>query len=154
MADELALPTPPLPSVLPVRSDFLLGYLDLAIAGTLEYPRFQGLYLTPWRSLPLAEVGLAVRGWVRTVYYRPPLAEPQCVGRLLLMAALGLGDPMSWLTVLPEDGVVEADGSSRIELRVGDPRVFLFLLAKEPLGRTRLELFAKDVSERFRRQMD
>lgn len=154
MSDELALRPPTPPSPFPVRSDFLLGYLDLAIAGTLEYPRFQGVFLTPWRPLPLAEVGLAARGWVRTVYYRSPHAEQQYVGQLLLVSALGVGDPVTLLTVLPDVGTVEADGSSRIQLRVGDPRVFLFLLAQEPVARRRLELFAHDVSERFRRQMD
>lgn len=135
-----------------VRAEFLLGYVDLAIRGTLEYERFDRVYLGPWWDLPVSDPDL--RGWKRAVLRRVLAAGAEHWGHLFLVLNEGTaGRTLTWAEE-PRAGSVGGRPPERIRLRLGDPEILLYHRPSTPSHAEELTSFAHEVGERFRRQMD
>lgn len=133
------------------RAEFLLGYVDLAIRGTLEYDRFEQVYLGPWWEIPA--VGSEAHGWKRAVLRRVLAAGAQHWGHVFLIVNEGVpGRTLTWKGASTDDGNPEV--LERIPLRQGMPEIVLYFRASVPERRPELSEFAREVGERFRRQMD
>ncbi len=137
----------------PVHPEFLLGYLDLAITGALQYSQNQGVYLTPWWDLPPADRA-GVRGWKRAVLRRNPHGGADHWGHLFLLCHEGLGRAELESETLAYVGAGSTRELIEIPLRVGHPVVVLFVRPTYPSSREELARFARDIVDRFRLQMD
>lgn|GEM_PF-3383465 len=132
--------------------EFLLGYLDLAISGVLDYTRYAGLYLGPWWDLPAPAPNL--RGWKRAVLKRRTEFGATHWGHLFLVCTEGAFGvdvspvPDRWLATQ------SAEPTSQIAIRDGFPRAILMVRPSTSGRRDDLQLFLEDVAERFRRQTD
>ena len=133
----------------------MLGYLDLAIRGTLEYERYAHVYLSPWWELP--DVPDGARAWKRAVLERIPLRGAEHWGHLYLVVRDAPGRT-SRLSIFGRtwDGnaVAEAPGEQRLSLRRGHQLAELIVHPSHMERADKLKSFAAEVEERFRRQMD
>ena len=137
----------------PVRPEFLLGYLDLAITGALRYAANQDVYLTPWWDLPSARPERE-HGWKRAVLRRNPHGGADHWGHLFLLVHEGIGHAELERESLALTRVRSPTALTEIPLRVGRPEVTLVLRPTYEETRVNLERFARDVVERFRIQLD
>lgn len=143
--------------LLPVRPRLLLGYLDLAVAGTLEYSRHAGVYLGPWWELPNVGAEGQVMGWRRAVLLRRVERGGLHLGHLYLVVLEGgrrvdlrTEDLHRWgATPNPAPNPV-----SEIVMRRGDPQLLLIIRPTYAETSPRLLAFAEDLAERFRLQID
>lgn len=135
-----------------VRAEFLLGYVDLAIRGTLEYDRFDRVYLGPWWDLPTGSPEL--RGWKRAVLRRVPAAGAEHWGHLFLVIH-DADDPaaLDWAQELRR-GKVEPAEPTGLVLRALAPEIRLYFRPTSAGTEEPLASFVREVGERFRRQMD
>ena len=149
---ELA-PKPPVSSAIPPT--LLLGYVDLAIRGTLEYERYGNVYLSPWWEM--AEVPEGIRAWKRAVLERRPLRGAEHWGHLYLIvsdAPVPAGRLSLFHRPTSSNPIPERPFEARLSLREGRQ---LAQLVSRPTGEGRAESlagFAREVEIRFRRQMD
>ncbi len=137
----------------PIHPEFLLGYLDLAITGALEYERNQGVYLSPWWELP-EPLKAPVRGWKRAVLRRNPHGGADHWGHMYLLCHDGVGRAELEVEAAEFTGARKARELEEIPLRVGHPQVLLFLRPTYADTRQELRRFAQDVVDRFRIQLD
>lgn len=133
----------------------MLGYLDLAIRGTLEYERYAHVYLSPWWELP--EVPEGSRAWKRAVLERIPLKGAEHWGHLYLVVRRSEDRPAR-LSIFGRtwNGTVvgEAPGEERFALRRGEQLAELIVHPSRADRAERLRVFASELEQRFRRQMD
>lgn len=139
----------------PVRPKLLLGYFDLAIAGALDYVRNAGVYVAPWWDLPSAGAGEEVVGWKRAVLLRQVERGGLHLGHLFLVVLVG----GRRLSLRREDlsrwGAAPGPVETReIVMRTGDPQLLLITRPTYADTAERLQVFAEDVAERFRLQID
>ncbi len=139
----------------PVPPTMMLGYLDLAIRGALEYERYALVYLSPWWEL--TDLPEGVRAWKRAVLERIPLRGAEHWGHLYLIVR----DPdlprrrlsirgLSW-NGSPDERLPDEE---RLTLRHGAQVAELVVHPSHPDRADRLKRFASELEERFRRQMD
>jgi hypothetical protein len=155
LVPEIAPDAPkPTPST-PIPPSLVLGYIDLAIRGVLEYDRYAALFLSPWWAVEDLPIGTSV--WKRAVLERIPLRgalhwghlylvvsdTPPTPSRLRLFRSEALGGP-----------VASRPNEIRVGLREGKQRAELILHPTKPDRTERLGAFAREVEVRFRRQMD
>ncbi|MCI4319059.1 MAG: hypothetical protein L3K23_02865 [Thermoplasmata archaeon] len=138
----------------PVPSGMILGYLDLAIRGVLEYPRFSAVYLGPWWDMS-ANVDLdGVEGWKRAVLRRVPHGGAQHWGHLFLIMT------RRWakVEVDPErfglPSAAAAQPTTSLQLRAGDPHAVLIGRPSRPERAGELAEFMHEVVDRFVYQRD
>lgn len=139
----------------PVRPKLLLGYFDLAIAGALDYVRNAGVYVGPWWELPNAGAEEEVVGWKRAVLVRQVERGGLHLGHLFLVVLVG----GRRLSLRREDlsrwGATPGPVETReIVMRTGDPQLLLITRPTYPETAERLQVFAEDIAERFRLQID
>lgn len=149
----LAVPARAAVDLLPLHPEFLLGYLDLAITGALEYGRNQGIYLSPWWALP-PPVRAPVRGWKRAVLRRNPHGGADHWGHFFLLYYDNVGRAELDVEEMAYTRAPSRRAIHEIRLRVGRPVVTLLLRPTYDSTREELERFARDVVDRFRLQMD
>lgn len=133
----------------------MLGYLDLALRGTLEYERYSHLYLSPWWELP--EVPEGARAWKRAVLERIPLRGAEHWGHLYLVVRMDTSSrPRFSILGRSWDGrvVAEAPGEYRLSIRRGAQTAEIVVHPSSPERAEKVRSFAHEVEERFRRQMD
>jgi hypothetical protein len=154
-SDPLAAPRPPLeplPSTGAVPAPMVLGYVDLAISGTLEYERYKGVYLGPWWKLENVPDGMHV--WKRAVLHRTVGRGAEHWGHLFLIVRYETREMLSWFSKDLRGRQSPAFPSESIVLRRGDQTAELATRPTATAEAGRLDEFAREVSERFRRQMD
>ncbi len=135
-----------------VRAEFLLGYVDLAIRGTLEYERFDRVYLGPWWDLPTGSPEL--RGWKRAVLRRVLAAGAEHWGHLFLVVNDSLtARPLTWSEDRTLAGA-EREPPSSLQLRAAAPEIRMYYRPTGEAHAEALASFAREIGERFRRQMD
>ena len=151
---RLTAATESLPSS-PVPPTMMLGYLDLAIRGTLEYERYAHVYLSPWWELP--DVPEGSRAWKRAVLERIPLRGAEHWGHLYLLVRRA-EDRSRRLSVFGRSWngavVAESPGEERFTLRRGEQVAELIAHPSRPERAEQLRAFASELEQRFRRQMD
>ena len=136
----------------PMAFGFLLGYIDLALRGIQEYDRYQPLVLGPWLEIerPVRSPGL--REWNRTAEWHQPPRPPQLLGSLRVRMDFRERRPRKRRGT---DATKPArPANRRFDLRLGMPRIALFVEADDDGRADRLAEVARDVEERFRRQLD
>ncbi len=134
----------------PVAFGFLLGYLDLAFRGAQEYETYHELVLGPWLEVDRRRGGFGLRQWRRTVDERGPFAAVENLGSIRVR--MDFRDPPGFLRRRPVEE--PPDPSRQVELRVGTPRIQLVVEAPDEGRAVRLLGLAREVAERFRRQLD
>lgn len=141
----------------PVRPKLLLGYFDLAVAGTLDYARHAGVYLGPWWELPNGGADGRVMGLKRAVLLRQVERGGLHLGHLFLVVLEGghrvnlrSEDLRRW-GAAPSPAPTPAP---EIVMRRGDPQLLLILRPTYADTAPRLQAFAEDLAERFRLQVD
>jgi hypothetical protein len=144
----------PLPSTA-IPPSLVLGYIDLAIRGVLEYERYAQVYLSPWWALEGLPEG--TKAWKRAVLERIPLRGAKHWGHLYLVVADERTE--GWLFRLLRSPALGGLPDARpdevhVRLREGVQMAELVLHPTRPEDRTRLESFGQEVEIRFRRQMD
>jgi hypothetical protein len=135
----------------PVAFGFLLGYLDLAFRGTLEYSTYRELVLGPWLEVERRRGGFGLRQWRRTVHERAMFTAPEHLGSIRVR--MDFRDPPGLLR-RRAPGPDPVDPSRQVELRVGTPKISLIVDAVDEGRAVRLLGLAREVAERFRRQLD
>jgi hypothetical protein len=153
--DPSAAPEIPLPYTgvdnRTVDYGFLLGYIDLAFRGTQEYAVYQDLVLGPWEEVERPRGGWGLRQWTRTVEDRQALGPSDTLGRILIrMDFRDRTKPRR----KPAAPVAKRDPSRIVVLRVGTPRILLAIESTDERNADRLVGLAREVRERFRRQLD
>jgi hypothetical protein len=138
----------------PVPSGMILGYLDLAIRGVLEYPRFAGVYLGPWWDMASHLDTDGIEGWKRSVLQRIPHGGAQHWGHIFLVttrrwARLNV-DPVTLGLPSPAPSQV----TTSVTLRAGDPHAILFVRPSRPERARELAEFVREVVDRFVYQRD
>ena len=135
----------------PIAFGFLLGYLDLAIRGVQEYPTFEEVVLGPWSELERPRGTLGLRQWIRPVEERRMMAPTLELGTLRVRMDFRERPRRS-----RRRPPVDADDHARrrVELRVGTPHITLFVEGRDERTADRLLALAREVAERFRRQLD
>jgi hypothetical protein len=138
----------------PVSSGMILGYLDLAIRGVLEYPRFAGLYLGPWWDMAATVDIDGIEGWKRSVLERIPHGGARHWGHIYLITTRRWAklqvDPMTLGLPSPAPSQV----TTSVQLRAGDPHAVLFARPSRPERATELAGFVHEVVDRFVYQRD
>jgi hypothetical protein len=135
----------------PLAYGFLLGYIDLAFRGTQEYAAYQDLVLGPWEEIERPRAGWGLRQWRRTVEDRRALGPTDLLGSILIrMDFRDRTKPRRKRS----PAVPKRDPSRIVVLRVGTPRVLLAVEADDAANAERLLGLAREVRERFRRQLD
>ena len=137
----------------PLHPEFLLGYNDLAITGALEYSHNQGVYLSPWWTLP-PPLRAPVRGWKRAVLRRNPHGGADHWGHLFLLYHDKVGRAERATEARAYTRAPTGGALREIPLRVGHPVVTLLLRPTYDATRAALERFARDVVDRFRLLLD
>ena len=135
----------------PIAFGFLLGYVDLAFRGIQEYESYRDIVLGPWLELDRPRGSFGVRQWTRGVEERRVLAPPLSLGTVRVR--MDFRDPVRprrrRASAEPDDDV-----QHRVDLRVGTPRIALFVEGPDGPRADRLFGLAREVGERFRRQLD
>jgi hypothetical protein len=149
-------PNAPKPAVSEaIPRGLLLGYVDLAIRGTLEYERFSRIYVSPWWEVPNVPEG--VWAWKRAVLERVPLQGANHWGHVYLIVD-GRSEARSILGLRSraplQDAVTAGENDVRLPLREGVQRAELLVHPSHPERTERLLSFAQELETRFRRQMD
>lgn len=135
----------------PLAYGFLLGYIDLAFRGTLEYAAYQDLVLGPWEEIERPRAGWGLRQWRRSVEGRKALGPTDRLGTILIrMDFRDRTRPRRRRS----PAVPKRDPNRIVVLRVGTPRVLLAVEADDAASVERLLGLAREVRERFRRQLD
>jgi hypothetical protein len=135
-----------------VTFGFLLGYLSLAVYGTLEYPRYARYYVGPWVE-PAAPVGTnTVEYWTKKVARHLAYSSEMAIGTIAAVISDGPVEP-TWIYRKLGDDDPTAEPPRRVTVRRRIPRVDL-ILRPEPGCAEDLHAFAHEVSERFTRQLD
>lgn len=131
---------------------YLLGYLSLALHATLEYSRFSGYYVGPW--FEQTELGLEeqARAWTRSVVRRSSYSPELPVGELTAVLSDGPLEPLGTFGRLGSEVPVEGP-PRRVSVRQRLPRVDLVAQPSEGAA-YELHDFAREVGERFRRNLD
>jgi hypothetical protein len=134
----------------PVAFGFLLGYLDLAFRGAQEYETYRDLVLGPWLEVERRRGGFGHRQWRRTVDERDRFATLERLGSIRVKM-----DFRDAPGLFRRRTTVEPDDPTRVvEIRVGTPTVRLLVEAEDEGRAVRLLGLAREVAERFRRQLD
>ena len=144
----------PTPSVA-IPPTMVLGYLDLALRGVLEYDRFAQVYLSPWWAVEDVPESTVV--WKRAVLERVPLRGAVHWGHLYLIVSDVPADrPKFQVFRSPAVGTGQfaSPEDRRFILREGVQRAELLLHPTRPDRAERLESLGREVEVRFRRQMD
>ncbi len=141
-----------LPSTGPVPAPMVLGYVDLAITGTLEYERYRGVYVGPWWKLEDVPEGMYV--WKRAVLHRTPGRGAEHWGHLYLIVRYATREPFSWFTRDLRGRRTSAAPTENLVLRKGEQTAELAIRTSDPAQQGHLHEFAREISERFLRQMD
>ena len=135
----------------PIAFGVLLGYLDLAFRGVQEYAAYHEFVLGPWLELERPRGVVGLRQWARDVQRRRMFATPEALGSIRVR--MDFRDPprprRRRLPVDPDDG-----SPRRVDLRVGTPRIALIVDSPDEERAARLLGLAREVAERFRRQLD
>jgi hypothetical protein len=131
---------------------FLLGYLSLAVHGTLEYPRYARYYVGPWIEPTTPPGSEEVEYWTKTVARHLAYSVEMRIGTIAAVISDGAVEPR-WIYERLGGGDTEGDPPGRVVVRRRLPRVDL-LLAPEPGCAIDLYEFAHEVQERFNRQLD
>ncbi|MCI4321127.1 MAG: hypothetical protein L3K18_00195 [Thermoplasmata archaeon] len=135
----------------PLAFGFLLGYVDLALRGVQEYETYRNVELGPWFELERPRGSVGLRQWHRAVHERRRFTTPNALGELRVrMDFRDRSRPRRRRT----PGETDEDPARFVDLRVGTPRVALFVTAPDDTRAERLMGLARDVAERFRRQLD
>ncbi|MCI4335623.1 MAG: hypothetical protein L3K17_00275 [Thermoplasmata archaeon] len=139
----------------PVRPKLLLGYLDLAAAGAMDYSRHTGVYLGPWWDLPPGGSDGRILAWKRAVLLRRVEAGAVHLGHMFILVFDGVGRA----SLRPEDLGRWSPGPSHLEsteivLRKGDPMLLMLLRPTYSETLDPLVTFGNDLAERFRLQVD
>jgi hypothetical protein len=133
----------------------VLGYVDLAIRGVLEYERYAHIYLSPWWTVDDLPDG--AYAWKRAVLERVPLKGARHWGHLYLVVT-DQPPEGGWLRLFraPALGGALAGRSDEVHvaLRGGRQKAEIVLHPTRPEEAASLEAFAREVEVRFRRQMD
>lgn len=137
----------------PIPPAMVLGYVDLAITGTLEYDRYADVYLGPWWDVEHAPEGSSA--WKRSVLRRVPSRGAQNWGHLyLIVEAPGPGS----VRLVPRDWrgrpVTSDSEAPRVLLRYGSQRAELVVVPTAPERMQEIRGFAEEVAARFQRQLD
>jgi hypothetical protein len=130
----------------------VLGYVDLAITGTLEYERYKGVYVGPWWKLEDVPEGHHV--WKRAVLHRTLGRGAEHWGHLYLVIRYETHESLSWFSKDFRGRQTPALPPESLVLRRGEQTAELAVRSTDPSQSQRLEEFAREVTERFRRQMD
>lgn len=136
-----------------VAHGLVLGYVDLAITGALDYPRYSSIYLGPW--WPVEDVPDGAHVWKRSVLERVPSRGARHWGHLFLVVRR---------TDLPRfsifrrnwrgERIVDAPEAHRVSLRSGVQPAELVVQPSGPAWLQPLRQLAEEISERYHRQMD
>ncbi|MCI4340521.1 MAG: hypothetical protein L3K06_06830 [Thermoplasmata archaeon] len=133
----------------------VLGYLDLAIRGVLEYERYHQVYVSPWWSVE--DVPQETSVWKRAVLERVPLRGALHWGHLYLVVAPAASSPSRlrlFRGAAIGPAVAERPDEQRLSLREGAQLAELVVHPTKPDRAERLVAFGREVEVRFRRQMD
>jgi hypothetical protein len=140
--------------IAPLEPEFLLGYLDLAITGVLDYSKYERVYLGPWWDLPSEKGTTYTRAWKRAVLRRIPAQGAQHWGHIYLVVRDGEGR----LELRRERGVLGMKGPeaevTELVLREGRPMLSLAYRPSTLEHSEELDSFARDIAARFERQLD
>jgi hypothetical protein len=131
---------------------FLLGYLSLAVHGTLQYPRYAPFYVGPWVEPPTPPESDEVEYWTKKVVRRLAYSAELSLGEIAAVLSDGPLEPR-WVYERLGDSDPAADPPRRIAVRTRIPRVDL-ILRPETGCAIDLHAFAHEVRERFNRQLD
>lgn len=135
----------------PMAYGFLLGYVDLAVRGVQEYGTYREIVLGPWTELERPRSGVGLRQWVREVAEQRTLGPVVPLGTLRIRMDFREPRPRRRRRPRPD---AEERARHRVELRVGMPKMALIVDAADEPNVARLLGFAREVAERFRRQLD
>ncbi|HEY6237782.1 MAG TPA: hypothetical protein VIZ68_01165, partial [Thermoplasmata archaeon] len=133
----------------------ILGYLDLALRGALEYERYSGLYFSPWWEL--ADLPAGAAGWKRAVLERVPQRGALHWGHLYLVVRDAPSTPgiLSIFGRRGQGGVApKHENETRLEIRRGRQLAEIVLHPSHADRADRLVALGREVEIRFRRQMD
>ncbi|MCI4362208.1 MAG: hypothetical protein L3J77_03345 [Thermoplasmata archaeon] len=134
----------------PLAYGFLLGYVDLALRGVQEYETYRNIELGPWFEIDRPRGSIGLRQWHRAVRERRRFSGPNPLGDLRVRMDFR-ERPRSRRRTPAE---TDEEDARRVDLRVGTPRVALFATAPDEARVARLLGLAREVAERFRRQLD
>ena len=146
-------PKPPPSKAIPPT--LVLGYLDLAIRGVLEYERYHQVYLSPWWAVEDVPQGTSV--WKRAVLERVTSGGALHWGHLYLVvsdAPRTVSRFRLFRTPATGIGVATRPDELRLPLREGVQNAELILHPSRPERSDQLGAFGREVEVRFRRQMD
>jgi hypothetical protein len=135
----------------PIAFGFLLGYVDLALRGVQEYAAYREFEFGPWLEIERPRGSIGLRQWYRQVQERRMFTGPESLGTLRVRMEFR-DRPRSRRRRTSPDS--DGDPTRCVELRVGTPRVALFVAAPDGPRAERLMGLAREVAERFRRQLD
>ncbi|MFI5417606.1 MAG: hypothetical protein ACHQ2Y_01725 [Candidatus Lutacidiplasmatales archaeon] len=137
-----------------LNPSFITGYLDLAIAGTLDYDAFRDVFLEARRPIPRRNLPRGTRGFLRRVLRRPKLREEELWGEI----AVVVSDEVEGDHLLdhprgdePRVGLMRAE---RTVLRHGRPGMVIWSLPASREHAGELRSLAREIGERFVRQID
>ena len=136
-----------------VSYGLVLGYVDLAITGALDYARYSGVYFGPW--WPVEDVPDGAHAWKRSVLERVPHQGARHWGHLYLIVRR---TDLPRVSLFRRDWrgkkVVDAPEDLRIPLRSGIQPAELVVQPSGPDRVEPLRTLAVEISERYHRQMD
>lgn len=135
----------------PMAFGFLLGYLDLAFRGIQEYERYRDLVFGPWIELERPNQPLGLRQWTRSVEVQRTAHPPLALGSLRVRMDFR---ERRRKRRAPSEDAPRRRAPVKVELRVGVPRIAMFVETEDEAKTERLEVIAREVAERFRRQLD
>jgi hypothetical protein len=135
----------------PMAYGFLLGYVDLAFRGVQEYSAYRQIVLGPWEEVEPPRGGIELRQWVRGVTEQRTLGPVETLGTMRVR--MDFRDPDRKRRRKPRPGAEER-ARHRVELRVGSPKIALIIDGQDEVRSERLLGLAREVAERFRRQLD
>lgn len=132
--------------------EFLMGYVDLAISGTLEYRSFQSIYLGPWQEITEGLAPTGTRAFARDIHHQGPGAGTP-MGRLVLaVSEEGVGLRTSHRRAGRRRSVPRV--GDRFLLRGAGPRLEIVVEPYAGERRQALRGFGREVAHRFFQQFD